>query len=208
MSTQIDAATRALKYLNISEYTRIRGIIAQYSFITVGKVKSYDSSTNTVSVIIKKTLTVNNIEVLSLGGNSIAVQIVPKAGDIVLLITTKDVIDTVKNYNIKTAPEYDLSSMKAIPIASADSVDTTIVCDNNGITISSKSVPINTTVGSDSKNTKVSVTDSEASITVKGSTTTSFDMSASTITAKLDNSHQITISSSGVNINNGHLLIS
>ena len=203
-----DAASRALKYMQVDNYSKMRGIISQYTFLTYGKVQSFTSSTNTVSVLVKGKIVINNIEVLSLGGNSIAVQIVPKVGDIVLLLTTKEVIDTIKSFTLKDSPEYDLSSMKAIPIASADSVDTTIVCDNNGVTISSKSVPINTTVGSDSKNTKVSVTDSEASITVKGSTTTSFDMSASTITAKLDNSHQITISSSGVNINNGHLLIS
>ena len=203
-----DAASRALKYVQVDNYSKMRGVISQYTFLTYGKVQSYTSSTNTVSVLVKGKIVINNIEVLSLGGNSIAVQIVPKVGDIVLLLTTKEVIDTIKSFTLKDSPEYDLSSMKAIPIASADSVDTTIVCDNNGVTISSKSVPINTTVGSDSKNTKVSVTDSEASITVKGSTTTSFDMSASTITAKLDNSHQITISSSGVNINNGHLLIS
>jgi hypothetical protein len=203
-----DAASRALKYVQVDNYSKMRGIISQYTFLTYGKVQSYTSSTNTVSVLVKGKIVINNIEVLSLGGNSIAIQIVPKVGDIVLLLTTKEVIDTIKSFTLKDSPEYDLSSMKAIPIASADSVDTTIVCDNNGVTISSKSVPINTTVGSDSKNTKVSVTDSEASITVKGSTTTSFDMSASTITAKLDNSHQITISSSGVNINNGHLLIS
>lgn len=203
-----DAASRALKYVQVDNYSKMRGVISQYTFLTYGKVQSYTSSTNTVSVLVKGKIVINNIEVLSLGGNSIAIQIVPKVGDIVLLLTTKEVIDTIKSFTLKDSPEYDLSSMKAIPIASADSVDTTIVCDNNGVTISSKSVPINTTVGSDSKNTKVSVTDSEASITVKGSTTTSFDMSASTITAKLDNSHQITISSSGVNINNGHLLIS
>ena len=203
-----DAASRALKYMQVDNYSKMRGIISQYTFLTYGKVQSFTSSTNTVSVLVKGKIVINNIEVLSLGGNSIAVQIVPKVGDIVLLLTTKEVIDTIKSFTLKDSPEYDLSSMKAIPIASANSVDTTIVCDNNGVTISSKSVPINTTVGSDSKNTKVSVTDSEASITVKGSTTTSFDMSASTITAKLDNSHQITISSSGVNINNGHLLIS
>ena len=203
-----DAASRALKYVQVDNYSKMRGVISQYTFLTYGKVQSYTSSTNTVSVLVKGKIVINNIEVLSLGGNSIAIQIVPKVGDIVLLLTTKEVIDTIKSFTLKDSPEYDLSSMKAIPIASADSVDTTIVCDNNGITINSKSVPINTTVGSDSKNTKVSVTDSEASITVKGSTTTSFDMSASTITAKLDNSHQITISSSGVNINNGHLLIS
>jgi hypothetical protein len=203
-----DAASRALKYVQVDNYSKMRGVISQYTFLTYGKVQSYTSSTNTVSVLVKGKIVINNIEVLSLGGNSIAIQIVPKVGDIVLLLTTKEVIDTIKSFTLKDSPEYDLSSMKAIPIASADSVDTTIVCDNNGITISSKSVPINATVGSDSKNTKVSVTDSEASITVKGSTTTSFDMSASTITAKLDNSHQITISSSGVNINNGHLLIS
>ena len=203
-----DAASRALKYMQVDNYSKMRGIISQYTFLTYGKVQSFTSSTNTVSVLVKGKIVINNIEVLSLGGNSIAIQIVPKVGDIVLLLTTKEVIDTIKSFTLKDSPEYDLSSMKAIPIASADSVDTTIVCDNNGVTISSKSVPINTTVGSDSKNTKVSVTDSEASITVKGSTTTSFDMSASTITAKLDNSHQITISSSGVNINNGHLLIS
>ena len=202
-----DAASRALKYMQVDNYSKMRGIISQYTFLTYGKVQSFTSSTNTVSVLVKGKIVINNIEVLSLGGNSIAIQIVPKVGDIVLLLTTKEVIDTIKSFTLKDSPEYDLSSMKAIPIASADSVDTTIVCDNNGVTISSKSVPINTTVGSDSKNTKVSVTDSEASITVKGSTTTSFDMSASTITAKLDNSHQITISSSGVNINNGHLLI-
>ena len=203
-----DAASRALKYVQVDNYSKMRGVISQYTFLTYGKVQSYTSSTNTVSVLVKGKIVINNIEVLSLGGNSIAIQIVPKVGDIVLLLTTKEVIDTIKSFTLKDSPEYDLSSMKAIPIASADSVDTTIVCDNNGITINSKSVPINTTVGSDSTNTKVSVTDSEASITVKGSTTTSFDMSASTITAKLDNSHQITISSSGVNINNGHLLIS
>ena len=203
-----DAASRALKYVQVDNYSKMRGIISQYTFLTYGKVQSFTSSTNTVSVLVKGKIVINNIEVLSLGGNSIAVQIVPKVGDIVLLLTTKEVIDTIKSFTLKDSPEYDLSSMKAIPIASADSVDTTIVCDNNGVTISSKSVPINTTVGSDSKNTKVSVTDSEASITVKGSTTTSFDMSASTITAKLDDSHQIAISSSGVNINNGHLLIS
>ena len=203
-----DAASRALKYVQVDNYSKMRGVISQYTFLTYGKVQSYTSSTNTVSVLVKGKIVINNIEVLSLGGNSIAIQIVPKVGDIVLLLTTKEVIDTIKSFTLKDSPEYDLSSMKAIPIASADSVDTTIVCDNNGITINSKSVPINTTVGSDSKNTKVSVTDSEASITVKGSTTTSFDMSASTITAKLDNGHQITISSSGVNINNGHLLIS
>ena len=203
-----DAASRALKYVQVDNYSKMRGVISQYTFLTYGKVQSYTSSTNTVSVLVKGKIVINNIEVLSLGGNSIAVQIVPKVGDIVLLLTTKEVIDTIKSFTLKDSPEYDLSSMKAIPIASADSVDTTIVCDNNGVTISSKSVPINTTVGSDSTNTKVSVTDSEASITVKGSTTTSFDMSASTITAKLDDSHQIAISSSGVNINNGHLLIS
>ena len=203
-----DAASRALKYVQVDNYSKMRGVISQYTFLTYGKVQSYTSSTNTVSVLVKGKIVINNIEVLSLGGNSIAIQIVPKVGDIVLLLTTKEVIDTIKSFTLKDSPEYDLSSMKAIPIASADSVDTTIVCDNNGVTISSKSVPINTTVGSDSTNTKVSVTDSEASITVKGSTTTLFDMSASTITAKLDDSHQIAISSSGVNINNGHLLIS
>ena len=203
-----DAASRALKYVQVDNYSKMRGVISQYTFLTYGKVQSYTSSTNTVSVLVKGKIVINNIEVLSLGGNSIAIQIVPKVGDIVLLLTTKEVIDTIKSFTLKDSPEYDLSSMKAIPIASADSVDTTIVCDNNGITINSKSVPINTTVGSDSTNTKVSVTDSEASITVKGSTTTLFDMSASTITAKLDDSHQIAISSSGVNINNGHLLIS
>ena len=203
-----DAASRALKYVQVDNYSKMRGVISQYTFLTYGKVQSYTSSTNTVSVLVKGKIVINNIEVLSLGGNSIAIQIVPKVGDIVLLLTTKEVIDTIKSFTLKDSPEYDLSSMKAIPIASADSVYTTIVCDNNGVTISSKSVPINTTVGSDSTNTKVSVTDSEASITVKGSTTTLFDMSASTITAKLDDSHQIAISSSGVNINNGHLLIS
>lgn len=203
-----DAASRALKYVQVDNYSKMRGVISQYTFLTYGKVQSYTSSTNTVSVLVKGKIVINNIEVLSLGGNSIAIQIVPKVGDIVLLLTTKEVIDTIKSFTLKDSPEYDLSSMKAISIASADSVDTTIVCDNNGITINSKSVPINTTVGSDSTNTKVSVTDSEASITVKGSTTTLFDMSASTITAKLDDSHQIAISSSGVNINNGHLLIS
>src|SRR5574344_165070 len=163
-----DAASRALKYVQVDNYSKMRGVISQYTFLTYGKVQSYTSSTNTVSVLVKGKIVINNIEVLSLGGNSIAIQIVPKVGDIVLLLTTKEVINTIKSFTLKDSPEYDLSSMKAIPIASADSVDTTIVCDNNGITINSKSVPINTTVGSDSTNTKVSVTDSEASITVKG----------------------------------------
>ena len=132
----MDKTTEAI---NKTPSDLIRNIITSYTFIDFGIVTKFSNTTVDIDLVNKRsgfTVHLTKVELLTLGSATFSLNIEPVAGDIVMLLGTRQYIESLgaitKVQDTSSKLSYDLECLKAVQIAPAKSSKVTMNIDKNG----------------------------------------------------------------------------
>lgn len=140
------------EYMGKTPVDLIRNVIAGYYFVDMGIVKSGDITKVTVDLITPSeagVVTLEDVELLTLGSAAVSVTVAPKAGDLVLLLGLRRYIEQLSTVTepLETAGKqnYNLSCVKAVQIAPAKDDSSTIVAidESGSVDITAPLITIN-----------------------------------------------------------------
>lgn len=127
-----------LRNIGENEISIIKRIISNYTFIDYGIVQSYNNGLIEVILAHKmlgKDIRLIDIEVLSLGSKSFSTEYILVKGDIVQLVSSKSLVDSVAELAVatsETALPYSVSTIKALPLANAKNSKNKLVMNADG----------------------------------------------------------------------------
>jgi len=115
---------------NMNTLDVIKGIVKRFRFVDYARVTSVtDGFVDAEREGIKFT----NMEVLSLGAQKYAINIVPAKDDIVLILSSRTFIKDIKDFKQDTnVDSYSSATLKCIPICSPSKATSKITIDQNG----------------------------------------------------------------------------
>ena len=127
-----------LRNIGENEISIIKRIISNYTFIDYGIVQSYNNGLIEVILahkMLDKDIRLIDIEVLSLGSKSFSTEYALVKGDIVQLVSSKSLVDSVAELAVatsETALPYSVSTIKALPLANAKNSKNKLVMNADG----------------------------------------------------------------------------
>jgi uncharacterized protein YuzB (UPF0349 family) len=103
----------------------IKNVVESYTFIDYALIKSYKEGVAEVTLahtMQGKDVTLTNVEILAHGSKAFATTFALVKGDIVMLFSSRSLIDTIAGFTSATSKvinSYDIATIKALPIADA-----------------------------------------------------------------------------------------
>lgn len=222
--------TKLTQNSELSLYTTIKNILGNINYINFGIITKV---TNNDYVNIKlyianydsSIIEINAVRLLHLGTSTVQINIIPKVGDIVLLLCTKDFVDLLEFDHTPAAQKifsipYDNATMNAILVSphdyeNNDNLMTLISIDENNVlniktendaSIYSKAT-INSYIEDKDNNVKSSVLQSATEVKIDINSKGSVSVKESEIKAEISNGTTISMNASQVDINNGALVV-
>lgn len=127
-----------LRNIGENEISIIKRVISNYTFIDYGIVQSYNNGLVEVILahkMLDKDVRIIDIEVLSFGSKAFGTEYTLVKGDIVQLVSSKSLVDSVAELAVatsETALPYSTSTIKAIPLANAKNSKNKLVLNSDG----------------------------------------------------------------------------
>lgn len=141
-----------LKHLGEDNLSIIKRVISNYTFIDYGIVQEYKDGRIKVKLahqLLEKDIFLDNVEVLTTGSKALSIRYTLVKGDIVQLMSSKSLVDTIAELAIatsNTAMSYDIVTIKAIPLADyANSKNKIDILDNGSLTVTGNGYSIEIT---------------------------------------------------------------
>lgn len=97
----------------------IRNVICKFIFTELAVVDKVNKDKRTVDCSVNK-VKYTGVEVLSIGGNGVKLNVLPAEGDVVLIIVPHACVPDVDNYKaLSSAFAYDAGGTKCIPLGTS-----------------------------------------------------------------------------------------